>query len=322
MLSHHNKDRTQDYSDHSTVSRLLWHSRHVKDLRIIFYVSVSIAVLFILLLISMNAIIERKVGSVVDNQKLIAGIVTVECAIIVWIYQTASVRLGTVDLFCSEIATICRVVTVTQTASHLSRLYHDQAPPRPVKLHAPYEHSPVFDSNSKDLEVFLPESIGAVTEFYIYLKAMCDFRRLLDETKIPSSEPEIWRIVIRNVTYMLYLMLESGRNTVKSLVENKARRAQYTAEILLSELVAFRLLLEVYKSAKEEDSDHDARFKRLQLRERTYPEIVDRLLGEIKDSRHRKRNEAWEKADALRPELIDAYENAKDMFGKPKPKSK
>jgi hypothetical protein len=265
-----------------TPVRLLWTSRHVADLRIILYTSLVITIIIVISVTRWEDFFRQHLYAMLDSNKLSAAVIATECAIVVWVYQTASVRLGVVDLFASEIVTICRVITVTQTASHLCRLYCDEAPSSSIKLHAPYEHSPVFDNNSRDLEVFRLQSIEAVTQFYTYLKAMCDYRHFLDEINAPDKQPETWQVLIRNVTYMLYLMLESGRNAVGELVENDASWAQYTGEILLSELVAYRLLFDVYKSAKQEGSDHDARFNRLRLREHTYRKIVGKLLRQTK----------------------------------------
>jgi hypothetical protein len=129
--------------------------------------------------------------------------------------------VGLVDLFASEISTTCRVIAVTQTASHLVRFY-DDPPAKSIKLNAPYEHYPIFDSNNTQLEVIDPQSIGAVTEFYIYMKSMCDYRHMLDEVDFPDQNIERWKTIVRNVTYMLFLMLESGRNAIRIMVDNPA----------------------------------------------------------------------------------------------------
>jgi hypothetical protein len=193
----------------STLDRLIF-SKHVKDLRGILYVSIPIFVILAAAAIaSQNWTLPDSlisIGKIIDKGKILAGIVGLEIALVVWVYQTASARLGVVDLFTSEIATTCRVVTVTQTASHLNRLY-DHPPSKTVRLNAPYEHSPIFDSNSKDLEVLDAQIVEQVSEFYTYMKAMCDFRRMLDD--VESSVDEEWNLLVRNLTYTLFLCLRA-----------------------------------------------------------------------------------------------------------------
>ena len=242
-----------------------------------------------------------------DYTKIDAALFAAFCAVVVWCYQSASARLGAVDLFASEISTTCRVIAVTQTASHLVQFY-DNPPAKSIKLNAPYEHSPIFDNNNTQLEVIDPQSIGAVTEFYIYMKSMCDYRHMLDEIEFPDQDHERWKTLVRNVTYMLFLMLESGRKAIGILVENSAVEAQFTAEILLSELVSYRKLFDIYQEAAKEGSDHDARWNRLRLRLAYYKTIVPQICKQIECSKDETNTDsAWNKAEALVPELNQYY---------------
>jgi len=72
----------------------------------------------LILFLGLHNLITKNLN--LDDSKISAGLLAAFSAVAVWCYQSASVRLGAVDLFACEIATICRVITVTETASHLS----------------------------------------------------------------------------------------------------------------------------------------------------------------------------------------------------------
>ena len=284
-----------------TSKRLL--SRHINDLRFILLFSLVFVLICVIVIVS-------QVGYKDFLSKLLtlhldyglAGLLAAFSAVAVWCYQSASARLGAVDLFACEIATICRVITVSQTPSHLVRLY-DNPPPSKITLNAPYEHSPIFDSNSQYLAYLNSQTIGAITEFYTYLKAMSDYRRMLDEIECPDKS-DLCLILIRNLMYMLFLILESGRNLISALVENKAVCAQLSVEILLSELVSYGMLLRTYEEAAKNGRDYDARWKRLKLRARDYQIMIPQLSRQIEINNSVRGDSAWAKADAaLIPEL-------------------
>src|SRR3954471_9558832 len=78
--------------------------------------------------------------------------------IVGWAYQTASTRLGIVDLFACEISTLCRVGTIFDIGKRYVDTYDrgPAAPARPSaaasdKFVSQEEYFPVFDSNSRDL---------------------------------------------------------------------------------------------------------------------------------------------------------------------------
>jgi len=95
----------------------------------------------------------------------------------------------------------------------------------------------VFDTNAKELEVLEARVVERVTEFYTYLKISRDYRRILSHITVPRQMEKQWRMSVRNIVYMLFLMLESARNSVESLVEFTPKWALYTTEILLSEII-------------------------------------------------------------------------------------
>jgi hypothetical protein len=58
---------------------------------------------------------------------LIGPAVGVAGVIISWAYKSASIRLGIVDLFGCEIATLCRVGTIFDVGTHYIRAYEGRA---------------------------------------------------------------------------------------------------------------------------------------------------------------------------------------------------
>jgi hypothetical protein len=136
------------------------------------------------------------------------------------------------------------VIAIAETAPRYVQMYR-APPPRSLNFSSQEDYSPVFDHNSRDLEVLEARVVERVTEFYTYLKAMRDYLRLLNAIEQPLSEIENWRVGMRNVIYMFFLMLESARKSVERLIEFEPERAQNMITILLSELVAYQPVDEV-----------------------------------------------------------------------------
>jgi hypothetical protein len=67
---------------------------------------------------------------------------------------------------------------------------------------------------------------------------------------------------------MLFLMLESGGESVDRLIEYEPEQLQNTITILLSELIAYGLLLKEFETEAETRRAYNARLERL----RRYPE--------------------------------------------------
>ena len=97
--------------------------------------------------------------------------------IVGWAYQTASTRLGIVDLFACEISTLCRVGTIFDIGKRYVDTYdRGPTPARPSaaasdKFVSQEEYFPVFDSNSRDLQQLEASVVNNITEFYTYMKA-------------------------------------------------------------------------------------------------------------------------------------------------------
>jgi hypothetical protein len=304
------QDLTRDKAA-STFIRLN-RSQHVVDLRLIFYATVIVVVAGIALAVCAREWMSQSgLGS---SPALIAAIFGTGCGIIAWTYQRGSARLGIVDLFACEIATICRVTTIVGVAGSYADAYKNAPPKAPVPFNSEEHYTPVFDNNSKDLEVLEARVVEPVTEFYTYLKAMRDYLRLLSTIEHPDTEVEQWQTGLRGVVYMLFLMLESGRKAIDRLIEFQPERAQNIITILLSELVVYELLLKIFPADGGEKPVNDAQAKRLRLRTRGtdgYFEFIPALYRQVREHQN---EEDWAKAAAMTAELERLYVKA---FGKP-----
>ena len=250
---------------------------------------------------------------VVNTLSTVGAILTVWAGIVAWLYQRASARLGVVDLFACEIGTLCRVVAVSEMASHLTQMF-DTPPLCPLKFDSQEQYSPVFNNNSKDLESLEARVVGPVADFYTCFRAMRDYLRVLSAIEHPQDEVTKWHATVRSVTYMLFLMLENGREGIEELLEFEPEKAENTIMILLSELVAFKLLLQCFEGEGGSEGTPNARVERLQLRKERYPGIVRKAYHKAKDhpKAQGKDMERWLNATALLGELDKNYH---DIFG-------
>jgi uncharacterized protein (DUF486 family) len=287
----------------STFLRLM-NSAHVADLQLIFVVTCFLIVVGPIFVTIWHKWVDTV--SVIGSATLISGILGVGCGVMAWIYQTGSARLGIVDLFACEITTICRVITIAETAPHYVTLYRDP-PSLPLSFSSQEQYSPVFENNSKDLEVLEARVVGRITEFYTYLKALRDYLRLLSAIEKPSGEPDRWRAQLKSVIYMLFLMLESARNSVDRLIEYWPERAQNTIIILLSEMALYSLLCEIFEAEAKEHPGYSARRERLRLRKNDYLELAPALYWTAKS---KKNDRDWMQAAALTEELNFRYHDA------------
>jgi hypothetical protein len=232
---------------------------------------------------------------------LVGGVLT-------WAYQVGSARLGVVDLFACEIDTLCRVTVVTDTVRRQTERYY-RGPPGPAtqgdRSAAPREsfsseenYFPILESNARDLQNLEADVVVNITAFYTYMKVVRDSLRGLaaiapatgetegsDATQhVPGSAPLIqpWHDAMRNVMYMLYLALESGRHAIRDLVEFQPDQTERTIVILISELSVYRFLREQYTNPTEMHYD------RLILRGPEYKALVP----ELTDCVNLKRKEA------------------------------
>lgn len=295
----------------STLCRLFV-SRHVADLQLIFWSSLILmlaGIVFIIIATAWITIDWPQMANLTLSTTLLGAVVGVGLGALAWTYQTGSARLGVVDLFACEVATICRVIAIADMASHLEQMY-ETPPSTPMKFESQEQYSPIFNSNSKDLEVLEARVVEPVAEFYTYLKAMRDYLRLLGTIERPQDDKVKWRTAVQNVTYMLLMMLESGRKTVGQLLEFDPEKAENTIMILLSELVSFKMLVEKFEMQYGEGPSSNARLERLRLRKKKYPSIVRAAYDSAKN--HAEANsedelERWQRAEALLGELDQTY---------------
>jgi hypothetical protein len=198
-------------------------------------------------------------------------------AILTWAYQVGSARLGVVDLFACEIDTLCRVIVVVGLVRTLTERYsHPPSqtpvpttndPPKSDSFTSQENYFPILDSNARDLQTLEANVVINITAFYTYMKAVRDtFRRIADSQTAESQQD-----ALKNLIYMLYLALESGRRATDDLVEFEPTHTERTITALLSELDAYTFLRSQYQ--KPGEVHHD----RLILRGPLYIAVVDKL---------------------------------------------
>jgi hypothetical protein len=361
----------------ATVDRL-FSSQHVKDLQLIVAVAFTALVLVLVvglplvvgneLLSPVQLVVENKLVSAVPNsgwaifllRGIFAGagkffvffvpVLGVVGAVLAWAYQSGSVRLGVVDLFACEISTLCRVATVVDAARRYAGKFDqpptapaDTAGPRPSPYHFASQENyfPVFESNTRDLQMLEARVVINITEFYTYMKAFRDYLRILaeitpqsDELDSSSSESLLrssesllrsWHEAVIHVVFMLFLGLESARHAIADLVEFQPEKAERTIVILFSELEAYRFLRSRFTD------EQDVRYQRLNLRESAYRRLVPKLISSVEASRaeeklieletewdHPPQASKWEPAVRLLPELKTRYQACADLWDPPR----
>jgi hypothetical protein len=291
----------------SSTFRRLWGSQHVGDLRLILICVILMMIVSPILLWNF-APAAKSEDQVRQLLTFLAGDLTIGGTIVAWAYQSASKRLGVVDLFACEIITLCRVCTVVDAAHHLIDGFKNLAVSQPAAPEAgkpPTEfgrftsrenYFPVFGQNASDLQILEADVVTNVTAFYTYMKALRDYMRQLGELQGEASIDQR-RGILLNVIYMLFLGFESARKAINDLVEFQPTRAEDKITILLTELPAYGFLLGHYFG-------NDAHKAQLALRKETYRHEVGEVLSKLR-SRH---GPHWEKAKSLAPELALRYE--------------
>jgi hypothetical protein len=285
----------------STFERL-GRSRHVADLRLIFSVTVILMIVGVIAALafcfeyqvvsnwkelheskSAWPLVRQGFAAIVSSGPFIGAICILGGGVLAWTYQTGNARLGVVDLFACEIATLCRVGAVVDMVQRYVELF--ETGPHAVRPHvvdgdAPTDGSrfssqesyfPVFDASGKDLQALEADVVKHVTAFYTYMKVMRDTLRKLADIKplADGDHHDDWHRAICSVVYMQFLGLESARKAIKDLVEFEPTQAEDMITILLSELPAYGFLREQFKG--------DLRQRRLESRDLAYREEVPAL---------------------------------------------
>lgn len=310
--------------EHATIYRL-FHSKHVRDLQLIIWVSFFA----VLLTAGLGTWIARsRVGktwtwedAIAKGLKYGGPALVVFGGVVSWAYKTGSSRLGVVDLFACEISTLCRVLTVVEAVrACVSRVDH------PPTTHAASNEThadgvqeftsqenyfPVFESNNQALQTLEAKVVINITAFYTYMKAFRDSLRTLAQISPATGEVndqpviDVWRTAAGNSVYMLFLSLESARKSVFDLIEFEPEQAENLAVVLLSELDAFQFLREKYANVEEDNIYR----RRIELRVPDYKKKVPKLI-KLVDRGYKSDRDNWEKAHSLLDELRKRYHNA------------
>ncbi|MBV8121102.1 MAG: hypothetical protein JO081_14335 [Alphaproteobacteria bacterium] len=318
----------RERQDAATFERLQF-SQHVADLRLIF--SVAVIIMIGASLLAIPFFFERELmnnwadirnstsswiwlrlafAAVVDSGAFIGAVWAVGCGVLAWTYQTGSGRLGVVDLFACEIATLCRVAAVVDMVPHYIDLFHSGPHPAEhdgidagmptvsTRFTSQESYFPVFDASVKDLQQLEADVVDNVTAFYTYLKVMRDSLRKLAGIRPPeqaSPGRDEWHRAICNVVYMQFLALESGRKAINELVEFQPTRAENTFTILLSEITAYGFLREQFQG--------DLRHRLLEAREAYYRDKVLELCAAVA----REVDPRWDKAKEVAREVMQRH---------------
>jgi hypothetical protein len=294
-------------------------SRHLGDLQ-----GIALALLVTLLVVAVDRIVTHDQWS---SLAVGSGALALLAAVLNWIYQTGSRRIGTVDMFACEIDVLCRVMLVSNFArTSVDRAYAlekakademataaggevpAERPSVPLALRArcgapkftSEEHyTPVYDQHLADLAPLDTNVITSVTEFYTYRKTMTDGLR----AAAAVEDLEDACAAASRMIYMQFLMYESARKAIGALIEAKPAWADATVSILCSELVTYAYVLRHYAD--------DYRGARLALRRNDYRKTVIELLELIlKNTQGQKVDRAWIRARTSGRELLARYRAA------------
>ena len=250
---------------------------------------------------------KDKDGGGINKFHFLAAVFGVGGSLLAWIYRNAAIRLGVVDLFGAEIATICRVGTVIDIARRQITLYHEPETAGWVdpataeqnggpgkawetpRFASEENYFTVFSSNSKDLEVLDAYVVNVVTSFYTYIKAVRDYLRRVGQLShrwnLPASIRE-WKETWKNTIYMEFLSFEAARKVVKALIEYEPSHVENTTTILITEITLYGFLLQAYNK-------DDVHYRRLALRHPGYEEqskdLQDKMLEYLEARKRRQR---------------------------------
>ena len=170
-----------DLSDTEAASTLFrfFRSKHIADLRLFFNVAMATF---------MFHIVAVLIGTIIYKHTVVSGIgalvtytapaVPIYGAVIAWSYLTASSRLGIVDLFACEIATLCRVATIFDVGKRYVAQF-DSSQSTGTDFVSKEDYFPVFSSNSSDLKLLEATVVTRITQYYTYMKAARDSLRKL-----------------------------------------------------------------------------------------------------------------------------------------------
>src|SRR3954468_7441886 len=182
----------------STLFRF-FRSTHIVDLRLIVVTVLWLLGIYIIIIIVGFVEFHKEIKLEPDLAiKLVGPAVAITGLVISWAYKSASTRLGIIDLFGCEIATICRVGTIFDIGKYYVRAYEGQAGATEDsaeergssdKYTSQEDYFPIFDKNSSDLELLEALIVYRITEFYTFMKATRDIQRRLATIPPPKGTP-------------------------------------------------------------------------------------------------------------------------------------
>jgi hypothetical protein len=300
----------------------LFESKHVRDLKLIAGMAIWLIILGMIIIaggfvydmthshehatsttLNQTGINPEAIGKLATT---LGALVGVGSLVVAWVYRTASIRLGVVDLFASEITTLCRVGTVvgmaersiaafnyTPTGESAEVLTGDHYVPH--RFVSEENYFPVFANNSRDLEVLEANVVINVAAFYTYMKVLRDYLRSVGEIQ-PGKDPEAtanWKQTWRYAIYMELLAYEAARHAIADLVEYEPHNAEYTITVLMTEVLVYRFLLDQFR----DDYHHG----RLLLRFTEYEKTASALYVDLSNSNG---DPTWQKAIELWSPLV------------------
>jgi hypothetical protein len=301
----------------STFRRLL-RSQHVGDLRWIFFAALGgvflvggLALFFKIhplgpMEAAKDAIegLKSEAYTWGDTVKFLLAIAAAGATVMAWAYQTGSKRLGVVDLFACEIATLCRVGTVVEFIPNMIAQYNaagatskkaaqSEVSAQALRFNSEENYFPVFESNAKDLQILEADVVNNVTAFYTYMKATRDMLRQLSDLRLNAGPAEAERKAVVNVIYMVFLAYESARRAIDDLIEFEPTHAENKIVVLFTEIPAYRFLRKRFVEGEFKD---EIRMKRLDLRLIEYRKFVPKLCAKVCANAH---VDKWDKAESL-----------------------
>ena len=252
---------------------------------------------------------EAGLAAIASSGPFIGAICALGGGVLAWTYQTGSARLGVVDLFACEIATLCRVGAVVDMVQR----YVDSVPARsagravahrrrrdcpPIPAASPRRRaiSRCSTLSVKDLQALEADVVKHVTAFYTYMKVMRDtLRRLAEINHPPQPGSQRRRLAPRDVQRYLHAVprLRERRKAIKDLVEFEPTQAEDMITILLSELLAYGFLREQFTG--------DLRERRLAARDAALPTRHSRAVSPRHD---RGKGPQWDAAQDIADEMM------------------
>jgi hypothetical protein len=298
------KNEELDARDAASTLFRFFRSNHVLDFSLIF--NMALVVLVIQIGLTVIAIVMGTPTVAAIATAGASAAISIYGGILAWTYLSASKRLGVVDLFACEIATVCRLGTIFDVGRNYVEKWKRMKASNAID--APSAHSsdfvskedyfPIFATNSEDLQALESLIVSHITEFYTYMKASRDSLRKLAQIENVEAAKE----TMINIIYTLFLGYESGRKAINDLIEFQPTRTENLIVVLLTELECYPTLCEHFKSDK-------LRFRRLQLREADYECLVPQLLDKVNE-RHEGNEKYWAPAERMIEELRARYERA------------